>query len=135
MKIKLIILFFIFSSVAIIFGGAEIYNFYATSRDGNVVITWQTTTETNLSHFEIERATYNGSFNYVASISPNSSKSYQYIDNSADKTSGQVYNLYNYQIKIFDKDGNVSYSGKVSVAHSSVSSVKRTWGSIKALFR
>lgn len=130
MKTKLIIASFILSA-AFVFAGAEIYNFGATSQDGNVIVSWQTTSETNVNYFEIERATYNGSYGYVATIYPNSSKSYQYIDKAAYKTTGQMYN---YQLKIVDKDGSVSYTGKVSVAHNSASGVKRTWGSIKALF-
>ena len=58
---------------------------------------------------------------------------YEYTDQTAFKTNDQVYK---YRIEIVDKDGSLSYSKEMSVLHNNgISGVKRTWGSIKALFR
>lgn len=129
-KTKFFILFIILSAI-ISYAGAELLKFSARSQNGNVVVSWQTLTESNLNHFVVERKTVNGSFMELGNVSPRSDKNYEYVDQSAFKTSDQ---LYVYRLKIVDNDGSVSYSEEKAVAHN-VSSVKRTWGSIKALFR
>ena len=122
---------FIILSVLITYAGVNLLKFSVRSQNGNVVVSWQTVTETNLNHFVVERKTINGSFIVLGNVSPRSDKNYEYVDQSAFKTSDQ---LYVYRLKIVDNDGSVSYSEEKAVAHN-VSSVKRTWGSIKALFR
>lgn len=114
-----------------IYAGVELINFTAKSQNGNVILNWQTAAETNLKHFVVERKSIDGNFFEIAVVEPKSDKNYQYVDQSAFKTLDAVYS---YRIKIVDNDGSVSYSGIQSVYHN-VSSVKRTWGSIKALFR
>ena len=130
-KTKYLISFFILSAI-ITYAGVDLLKFSARSQNGNVVVAWQTVTESNLNHFVVERKTVNGSFMELGHVSPRSDKNYEYVDQSAFKTSDQ---LYIYRLKIVDNNGEVSYSQEVRVTHSNISSVKRTWGSIKALFR
>ncbi len=129
MKSKFLILFLI--TISVIYAGVELISFTAKSQNGNVILNWQTASETNLKNFVVERKSVDGNFFEIAVVEPKSDKNYQYIDQSAFKTLDAVYS---YRIKIVDNDGSVSYSGVQSVYHN-VSSVKRTWGSIKALFR
>lgn len=65
---------------------------------------------------------------FVQPKGPNSS--YQFVDKSAYKTSDAFYR---YRVAIVDNSGYTSYSQEIAV--SSLSGVKRTWGSIKAMFR
>lgn len=130
MRKSLIILLLIFSS-ALIFAGADILKLSARSQNGNVIVFWQTSNETNLKNYVVERKTVNGSFIELGSVTPKPDKNYEYVDQTAFKS---TETLYVYRIKIVDNDGSVSYSWEVAVPHN-VSSVKRTWGSIKALFR
>ncbi|MCX6173481.1 MAG: hypothetical protein NTZ27_01855 [Ignavibacteriales bacterium] len=132
MKKTTYFILFIILSALITYAGVDLLKFSAHSQDGNVVVSWQTITESNLNYFVVERKTVNGSFMEIGNVSPRSDKNYEYVDQSAFKTSDQ---LYVYRLKIVDNDGSVSYSQVVSVTHSNISSVKRTWGSIKALFR
>lgn len=129
MKAKILILFLV--TISVIYAGVELINFTAKSQNGNVVLNWQTASETNLKHYVVERKSVGGNFYELAIVDPRPDKNYQYVDQSAFKTADAVYS---YRIKIVDNDGSVSYSGTQSVYHN-VSSVKRTWGSIKALFR
>ncbi len=129
MKSKFLILFLV--TISVIYAGVELISFTAKSQNGNVILNWQTASETNLKNFVVERKSVDGNFFEIAVVEPKSDKNYQYIDQSAFKTLDAVYS---YRIKIVDNDGSVSYSGVQSVYHN-VSSVKRTWGSIKALFR
>lgn len=129
-KLFISLLIISFSSIyaGVIFTGS---GFIVRSQNGNVVITWQTSSETNLKHFVIERKNVRGSWIELVTIDPRQDKTYEYVDQTAFKTSDAVYI---YRLKIVDNDGTVSYSDERAVAHN-VSSVKRTWGSIKALFR
>ena len=117
---------------SMLYAGAMLINFQATSRNGNVVITWQASSEVNLKHYVIERNTVKGSFVEIATVNPEADRNYEYVDQSAYKTSGAFYV---YRLKIVDKDGSVTYSGEAGVLHDQTTSAKRTWGSIKALFR
>jgi len=133
---KLFILAAIFLvCIGLSFAGAFIERITARSDGDNITIEWKTGEEVNVKLFEIERS--NGSTNnfiLVGSMEPKGSNSfYVYVDKSAYKPTDVIYV---YRIKIVDKDPNVapSYSSTVSVSHN-VSSVKRTWGSIKAMFR
>jgi hypothetical protein len=130
MKYKSTILLIILS-VGIIFAGVDLLKFTARSSGGNIILNWQTTSESNLKQYVVERKNYNGSFVDVATVQPEDDKNYEYVDQTVFKTSDQ---LYIYRLKIVDYNGSVSYSSEISVPHN-VSSVKRTWGSIKALFR
>ncbi|MGK9369543.1 hypothetical protein ACSSWA_11635 [Melioribacter sp. Ez-97] len=130
MKTKLTILTLLISAT-LLYAPTTILEFKAESQDNNVLITWKTSSEVNLSHFEIERRTVTGQFMFLARVEPEPDKSYEYVDQTAFKSTDAVYA---YRLKIVDKDGQTAYSAPYNVVHR-VSSVKRTWGSIKALFR
>ena len=130
MKNRILIAFLLLTSV-ITFAGADILKLSARSQNGNVVVFWQASNETSLKHYVVERKTVNGSFIDVGTVEPRSDKNYEFVDQSAFKSS-EV--LYVYRLRIVDADGSISHSWEVAVPHN-VSSVKRTWGSIKALFR
>lgn len=130
--IQIALISFIFSLTAALTAGAFLNYFNTKSDNGNVVISWQTGLETNVKEFIIERMPINGSYIEIASVvSKGNNSTYEYVDESAYKSNDQVYV---YRLKIVDNDGSLSYSGVSHVAHS-VSGIKQTWGSIKALFR
>ena len=131
MKIKILILFLILSA-GIILPGVFLLKFTVSSLSGNVVLDWQCSSESNLKDYVIQRKTVNGNYSDIASIQSRSDMNYEYVDQTAYKTDDQVYT---YRIKILDNDGSLSYSQEIPVLHNTISSVKRTWGSIKALFR
>lgn len=105
----------------------------ARSNSSVVVVSWTTDEEANVARFEIERrAGTSGDFGYIASVDPKGPSMYEFTDHSAYKSSAT---LYQYRIKVVFRDGSTPLIvGPVSVIHS-VSGVRRTWGSIKAMFR
>jgi hypothetical protein len=105
----------------------------ARSDDNNVTIQWGTTEEVSLREFVIEREAGSGAgFVAIGSVAPKGSNSfYEFVDQTAFKA---ITTVYQYRIKIVSDDGSATYSKTVSVSHN-VSSVKRTWGSLKAMFR
>jgi hypothetical protein len=122
---------FLFFSISY-YAGAFLIEFNAYSESENIVVNWQTGDENNLKHFVVTRKMENVSYSDIATVDSKGSGSfYSYIDENVYKATGSVYT---YQLKIVDNDGAVSYSNEMTVM-SNVSGVKRTWGSIKALFR
>ncbi|MBM4166736.1 MAG: hypothetical protein FJ218_07470 [Ignavibacteria bacterium] len=110
-------------------------SFCGISNGSQVLLRWITINETNVELFEIEKkAGTNGVFTYIGSISPKHTPSqYEFVDYSALKSSGET--LYQYRIKILFSEGRQpEYSETISVSHF-VSGVRKTWGSIKAMFR
>ncbi len=108
-------------------------SFQATSDGSNVTLRWITDDESSIARFEIEkRSGTDGEYKTIASIEPRRLSIYEFVDYSAmNKTSS----LYQYRIKVvFTNGANPLYVGPVTVTHS-VSGVRKTWGSIKALFR
>ncbi|MBS4029049.1 MAG: hypothetical protein KGZ58_10495 [Ignavibacteriales bacterium] len=110
-------------------------NSFSGSSDGSqIVLRWITEDETNVTSFEVERRTNtNGNFGYIAAVTPHHTPSqYEFIDYSALKSSGET--VYQYRIKINFATGEPAYSKVITVSHF-VSGVRKTWGSIKAMFR
>lgn len=129
-KLKYYFIFLIFISA--VYAGAYIDYFQARSEGEDVRLEWKTGEEINLQNFAIERKTPQSSFAEIAIVNPKGSNSfYSYLDKNAYKSTDL---LFNYRLKIVDNNNVVSYSSEVTVSHN-VSGVKRTWGSIKAMFR
>ncbi|MCX8010334.1 MAG: hypothetical protein N3A61_04225 [Ignavibacteria bacterium] len=117
---------------SLLFAGSFIEYFKGKSENEKVTLEWKTREESNLKEFVIERKSTVGDFISIGSIPPKGSNSYYtFIDENAFKSSSAIYV---YRLKIVDLDGSTSYSNSITVSHS-VSGVKRTWGSIKAMFR
>lgn len=94
------------------FAPVELANFDATLvNDRQVDLVWQTHTEENSSHFEIERSTSGeeNSFTKVGEVAA-AGNSIQVINyNHTDRVSVQTKYLY-YRLKIVDEDGSFDYS-------------------------
>lgn len=130
-SITIAVIFALFLSTTF-FAGAFLQFFNARSEGENIVLNWQTGNENNLSHFVVMRSTAMGEFSDIETIQAKGSNSlYTYIDENVYKSNSSIYI---YRLRLVDFDNSISYSGQVSVAPN-ISSVKRTWGSIKALFR
>jgi hypothetical protein len=131
MKLSTIILAFLI--IATVYAGAYIEYFHARSESDDVKLEWQTAEETNLQKFAIERKTPQSSYTEIAAVTPKGDNSYYtFTDQNAYKTNDMVFI---YRLKIVENNNQVSYSADVTVTHSISSVAKRTWGSIKAMFR
>jgi PKD repeat protein len=91
----------------------ELTGFIASIADGQVVLHWETATETNNSGFSIERSTDSKTFSSISFIEGNGTtakrSSYKYVD--ATPAAGVTY----YRLKQIDFDGTSSYSNVVEV--------------------
>ncbi len=132
MKNRLTVVFTLFIIVSTALAGALLDYFHAQTEGENVKLEWKTTTETNLANFIVQRKTPDTEYIDLAAINPTGNNSiYSFIDQAAYKMTNPIFL---YRLKIVDRDGSYAYSSEVSVSPN-ISGVKRTWGSIKAMFR
>jgi hypothetical protein len=133
MKMRYFIAIGFIAIMATVYAGAFLDYFHGRSEGEDIRLEWKTGEEVNLQNFTIERKTPKSSYAEIASIDPKGSNSYySYLDKSAYKMMSDL--VFIYRLKIVDDNGQSSYSNEVTVSHN-VSGVKRTWGSIKAMFR
>ena len=135
MTLKIFTTFLILFLLSTAFAVADIIqsnSFQASSDGANVVLRWVTQDETNVQRFEIERQSgVDGGFAMIGTVVPKGTSAYEFTDFSALRKSVTIYQ---YRIKIVFSNGSSSYVGPITVSHT-VSGVRRTWGSIKAMFR
>lgn len=106
----------------------------ASSYGSDIVIRWNTVDETGVQKFEIlRRSGMTGDFIVIGTIDQlrGNNSSYEFVDKSVFKTTG---GLYQYKVRIVNGQNPAPETEIVSVSHVS-STAKRTWGSIKAMFR
>jgi len=132
MKMKLSQIFIILLIATAVFAGTFLEYFHGRSEGDDIRLEWKTREEVNLQNFKIERKTPQSTFAEITTVQPKGSNSYySYLDQTTYKITDMVFI---YRLKIVDTNGQASYSNEVTVSHN-VSGVKRTWGSIKAMFR
>jgi hypothetical protein len=122
------------SGVAFSSGPIREGSFSAESDGSTIVIRWISEDETNVTAYELERKAglYNQFF-LLSVVDPlGNNTAYEYMDDSALRVGAE--SIYIYRVKVRFADGTTAYSPEITVVHA-VSSVRRTWGSIKAMFR
>ncbi|MDR3666052.1 MAG: FISUMP domain-containing protein [Ignavibacteriaceae bacterium] len=92
----------------------ELISFTSSKVNNNVILNWNTATETNCLSYEVERRTSSSNtWQKIASIqasgNSNSPRSYSYIDKNVN--SGN----YNYRLRIFDVNGTYKYSSIIDL--------------------
>lgn len=119
---------------AIAFADLTIQYFTGKSTQDGILLEWKTGDEGGTSYFQIERSANNpNNFIYLNTVNATGNNSfYSYLDNSLMRLSGA--SIYYYRLKCVKPGGSYVYSNTITVVHS-VSGIKDTWGSIKAIFR
>ncbi len=131
MRTSIITVAFLLIWHTFLIGDAEILEFRAESSPNKITLNWKTGQENNIKLFQVERSANNEDFQKVGEVAPKGNNStYEFIDESISRTK----NIYYYRLKVVNSNGSSQYSESLPVIPN-VSSIKRTWGSIKALFR
>jgi len=130
---KVFILLVIFSGV--VYGAVTLQYFTARNNSNGVLVEWKTSDEGGSSKFEIERSSETpDNFIYLDFKNATGNNSYySFQDNSVDM-SGRTSSIYYYRLKCMEPSGNYTYTNHITVSHT-VSGIRSTWGSIKAIFR
>lgn len=136
MSIRTILLILLTAAVAAIPALADVITqgtLQATSDGVDVTLRWVTEDESGVVLFEVERRTgTEGAFMAIGQIDPKGPSLYEFVDHSAFM---KTTSIYQYRIKISFTNGRATYyTNPLTVSHT-VSGVRRTWGSIKAMFR
>ena len=106
----------------------------AQSNGSDIIVRWTTVDESGVQRFDVlRRASWTGDFLVIGFVDQlkGDNSAYEFVDKSAFKTSSGVYQ---YKIRIINGQSPAPESDIVTVSHVS-SAAKRTWGSIKAMFR
>ena len=118
----------------LLYAVTELQYFTAKNEPDSILLEWKTGVEDNLNRFELERsASEPNNFMNIGNVTAIGNNSYYYFrDNVA--LSNPVVPIYYYRLKLVDNNGGHVYSQTIAVTHV-ISSVRDTWGSIKAIFR
>jgi len=128
---KQIILILLVVTASLVYSSTEVLSLDADYSGGLVKIQWQSSVETNVKEFVVEKSCDGTTFNNLASEFPKgSSSSYSVFDMSPHSKDTILF----YRVAISDYDGSRKYSDVVSV-NISTAGISATWGSIKAMFR
>jgi hypothetical protein len=106
-------------------------NYFTVSSNGSdVVLEWEVQDEAAVQEFRLfRRINSEPTGAHVVTIKPNGLLSYQHLDDGIFKDNGQVIT---YELQIVTTVRTDSY--QASLSHNPTS-IQRTWGSIKAMFR
>ena len=127
----LVILLAVFSSLASAQLSTPQITGITMQNDGTVLINWSMGSENGVSYYEIDRSTdINGSFSRIGSVP----KGTQYFVDKTDlfKTESKYFC---YKVTAFGTSDSRTSSIVGILYNSTSSAAKRTWGSIKAMFR
>lgn len=117
--------------VSLVFADAVITEFQAEPSQNRIIITWKTGEENGVQVFVVERSTNNKDFSAIGEVAPKGSNStYEFIDENFSEAKTVFY----YRLQIKNKDGSHQFTDSLPVIPT-ISSLTRTWGSIKALFK
>ena len=126
------ILIIIFSGLMVAQSSTPVITDVKQENDGTMRISWSIGSEDGIDHYEIFRSTgTTGQFSRIGDV-PHGTFSFN--DNyDLFKITGKYFR---YQIKALRAETLISQSAIVGASYNSTSSAaKRTWGSIKAMFR
>lgn len=130
-------LFFLVTFVGLLFGSQKVVaqsiliNEYSLSADGaDILVTWEVPNEADITEYRLFRRRNNETtLTHVTTVASNGSGKYSYLDGNIFKTESRVLH---YELHIVQ--GNTVIKYERSISHNPTS-IQRTWGSIKAMFR
>jgi len=137
MRTKSASILLLLSAVAVSIAGVINERPSASYRDGKIVVRWNTADETGVRKFDVMRAQRKEGtqdvFIVVMSVAAVGQPSeYTYTDESVFKVNS---GLFVYKVRVWFENGSFSDSEVSYPAAALSSAAKRTWGSIKAMFR
>lgn len=130
---QIVVLLFIPFIIIVTIAGSRLTNLSVTTEGRDIKISWEMIDQNGVQHFNVERkAIDQENFTRINDrpVSLEESRQYEYIDRTVYKQENAVVF---YRIAIVEENGSVYYSDSVPLGK--ISSVRRTWGSIKSMFR
>ncbi len=130
--LKHLIFILLFSICSLTQAQRVFLNYFMINSDGaDIVLEWEVQDESMVVEYQLFRTINNEQIpTFVTKIDPDGSNKYQFLDDNIYKTSPRVIN-YQLEIHINDKTVQKEFA---TISHNPTS-IQRTWGSIKAMFR
>jgi hypothetical protein len=117
--------------ISLLWGNAVITEWTADPEQNKVILQWKTSLEDEVEKFVVERSTDNSHFFDIGEVSARGAGfQYRFEDNKLGFTNSIFY----YRLRIVNGDGSYQHTDTLPVIPN-ISSISRSWGSIKALFR
>jgi hypothetical protein len=116
----------------ILLAGAVISKFEGKDAGNKVILQWVSVIESNLDYYEIERSFDQKNYSKLGKINGQGPGIYSFTDLTVFKATTHTFY---YRLKLVDNNGNHSYYGQVITIKPSISGIRHTWGSLKAMFR
>ena len=120
--------------VGTLFANVIINNLSASNIGSDIEVSWKSVDESGVQRYEVlRRAGTTGDFLVIGVVDQlkGNNASYAFTDKSVFKTTGGYFQ---YKVRIINGQNPSPETEIVGVSHLS-SAAKRTWGSIKAMFR
>lgn len=121
-------------AVGTLLANVIIGNLSASSVGSDIEVSWKSVDESGVQRYEVlRRAGVTGDFLVIGVVEQlkGNNAAYVFTDNNVFKTTG---NYFQYKIRIINGQNPSPETEIVGVSHLS-SAAKKTWGSIKAMFR
>lgn len=125
----------VFTLSAIVFAAVTLQYFTAKNNSEGILVEWKTVDESGTVKFDLERSVSTPD-NFLSLNTKNATGNnsyYSYQDNSVEARNSSAI-IYYYRLKCSDAAGGYTYTNHITVSHT-VSGIRSTWGSIKAIFR
>ena len=115
------------------FGSAVLSRFEARTEGSDVVVTWQASVEENVRTYVLERKTpFDAQYREIKRMSPRGANQlYSYRDTQIYKTSAEQVQ---YRLRIVNGDDSFVVVDPIAIDYTPTA-IRRTWGSIKAMFQ
>lgn len=106
----------------------------AEPRENYIVLRWSTNDESGIEKFQILRKEVSqGEYMIVSDVAKKGNNSnYIYEDRTVFKTSGRVFQ---YMVRAYNPSNIIAEEKTTIVSYGLSSAARRTWGSIKSMFR
>lgn len=132
--LQLILLVFCLTAFSSGQGTVRMSFFKVEEENGDLLISWQTDEELDVREYELQRMTRftNGQFVKVDALMPHGpGKAYLFRDEQVFKSSSEQVD---YRLEVVYSDGVREQLATEQVNYTSTA-IRRTWGSIKAMFQ
>lgn len=133
-RVLLPVLAILLAGAALLQNRVELESFIISNSDGDVTVRWEAQVEENVEEYVLKRHTpySNGTFEVIERIAAHGvGKPYEYRDQDIYKASSEEVQ---YRLEAVYRDGT-EYVIDTERLNYEPTAVRRTWGSIKAMFQ
>lgn len=132
MKNTLIILTLLLMICFVAFASVSIKYFTASPIGTEIKLQWEAQSETGITEFQLWKRTPSSGAVKIHTVIPNGNKVYAYTDANVMKTN-ETQQTYIYTLRVMQ--GTTTYTDFTQTINHSPTSIQRTWGSIKSMFK